>query len=82
MKYKLTDETILYNNTKLYRIEVLKDFSNVKTGDKGGFVEPENNLSHEGYCWIYDNAKIYNNAMIYDNAEVNYRVYGNIKIDK
>ena len=68
MKYKLTDETILYNNTKLYRIEALKDFSDIKTGDKGGFVESENNLSHEGYCWIYDNAKVYDNAIIQDNA--------------
>ena len=35
-KYKLTDETIEVNGKTLYRIEALKDFSNIKKGDKGG----------------------------------------------
>lgn len=48
MKYKLTDETILYDTIKLYRIEALKDFSDVKAG---GFVQSENNLSQYGNCW-------------------------------
>ena len=47
-KYKLTDETIEVNGKTLYRIEALKDFSNVKKGDKGGFIEKEKNLSHLG----------------------------------
>ena len=43
-KYKLTEETIIVNDKSLYRIEALKDFGNVKKGDKGGFVENEDNL--------------------------------------
>ena len=42
-KYKLTDEIIEFYGTKLYRIEALRDFSNVKKGDKGGFVKSEVN---------------------------------------
>ena len=38
-KYKLTDESIKFNNRTLYRIEALKDFGDVEKGDKGGFIE-------------------------------------------
>lgn len=40
-KYKLTDETITYEGRVLRRIEALKDLSDVKKGDKGGFIESE-----------------------------------------
>ena len=40
-KYKLTEETINVNGRTLYRIEALRDFNDVKKGDKGGFVEDE-----------------------------------------
>lgn len=75
-KYKLTDETIIINGHILHRIQALKDFDLVAKGDLGGFVESEENLSHEGNCWIYDNAKVYDNALItkdaqiYDRAEI------------
>ena len=88
MKYKLTEESINYCDKTLYRIEALKDFGNVKKGDKGGYIENENNLSQEGDCWIYDNAYVYDNAkvcgdvIISDNAQVygNAEVYGNAAI--
>ena len=35
-KYKLTDESINFCGRKLYRIEALKDFSDVEKGEKGG----------------------------------------------
>ena len=54
----------------LYRIEALKDFSDVKKGDKGGFVESEENLSHNGDCWVYGDAKVCGDAIIYGRAEV------------
>ena len=72
-KYKLTEETINVANRTLYRIKALKDFSDVKKGDKGGFVENEENLSQSGDCWVYENAKVYGNAEVYDDA----KVYGN-----
>ena len=69
-KYKLTDETIIINGHILHRIQALKDFNFVAKDDLGGFVESEKNLSHEGNCWIYDNAKVYGNALITKDAEI------------
>ena len=68
LKYKLTDECINFGGIKLYRIEALKDFSNVKKGDKGGFVESEDNLSQKGNCWIYHTAKVMDNAVVCGDA--------------
>ena len=87
-KYKLTNETIHVDGHTLHRIEALTDFSDVYKGDKGGFVESEDNLSQKGDCWIYGTAKVYGNAMVYGNAEVydtaevcgNARVLGNASI--
>ena len=72
-KYKLTDETIKLNGVTLYRIEALKYFGEIKKGDKGGFIESENNLAHEGDAWVSDNAHVYGNACVFDNSQV----YGN-----
>ena len=72
-KYKLTDETVTADDgTVLFRIEALVDIEchSVKIGDKGGFIEKEYNLSHEGYAWVYDNARVYDNAQVYGNAWV------------
>ena len=56
-KYKLSDSALKTSvNKNLYVIIALKDFSDVKAGDVGGFVESEDNLSQVGDCWIYDNA--------------------------
>ena len=40
----------------------------VKKGEKGGFVECEQNLSQKNSCWIFDNAKVFDGAMVFDNA--------------
>ena len=81
-KYKLTDECITICGRKLYRIEALKDFSDVRKGDKGGFIEREYNLSHEEDCWVYDNAKIYDDARICNYAEIygNAEIYGTVSV--
>ena len=69
-KYKLTDETIEVDGKTLYRIEALKDFSNVKKGDRGGFIEKEENLSHLGDAWVYGNAKVLDNAVVSGMAQI------------
>ena len=78
MKYKLTEESINYCGRTLYRIEALKDFGIVKKGDKGGYVQSDENLSQEEDCWISDNAKVFDSAVVYNNAKVfdNAYVYG------
>ena len=69
-KYELTEELIIIDGYPLHRIRALKDFADVKAGDLGGFIESERNLSHEGDCWVYDDAKVYSEARVYDNAKV------------
>ena len=73
-KYELTNISMEFKGRTLYRIRALKDFSDVKAGDLGGWVSNEDNLRQEGNCWIYNNAKcmdsskIYDNSAMYDNA--------------
>lgn len=78
-KYKLTDETIKIDGHILHRIQASKDFNDVKKGDLGGFIEKEENLSHNGTCWIYGNACVYENARVADSVYVytNAKIYGN-----
>ena len=80
MKYE-----ILWNiskeidGVKVYRIRALKDFSNVKAGDLGGYVEFPHNLSQNGDCWIYDEACVYGGAQVFNDAIVtdNAIMFGN-----
>ena len=69
-KYKLTDETINVEGKKLFRIEALKDFRDVMKGDKGGFIEDEHNLSHDGNSWVYGDAWVYGGARVYGDAKI------------
>lgn len=70
-KYKiLEDGSIKFRGKSLCRIQALIDFADVKAGDIGGYVESENNLSHEGEAWVYDNAIVCDDARVFHNAKV------------
>ena len=70
-KYELIKESKTYfEGREIFRIRALKNFGTVKAGDVGGWVCSENNLSQEGDCWIYNEAKCLDNAMIFDNAKM------------
>ena len=70
-KFELTSESIVNNfGKKLFRIKALVEFGNVKEGELGGFVEKEENLSHEGNAWVYGNARVSGNAWVYGDAKV------------
>ncbi|WP_375633559.1 MULTISPECIES: hypothetical protein [unclassified Bartonella] len=88
-KYELTDETIEVGGyITLYRIRALRDFGDVKAGDLGAFTQKEDNLSHDGNCWISDDAKVYGYAKVFGDAHVyggtfisgKAKIYGNTKI--
>ncbi|WP_273757122.1 hypothetical protein [Bartonella sp. MM73XJBT] len=85
-KYQLTNQTILREGKKLYRIKALRDFGDVKAGQLGGYIESEENLSHDGNCWVGDQAivvspgRVYENAQVYGNAGVGGFVYGNARV--
>lgn len=58
-KFELTEKFIINNSgIKLYRIKALKDFSDVKKGDFGGYVQQESNLSQFGDAWGYGYAQV------------------------
>ena len=84
-KYELlTDDTItLDDGTVLYRIRALVDFSDVKAGELGGYIEKEANLDMSGDAWVSDNARVYGNARVGGNAVVNgrARVGGNAMVN-
>lgn len=75
-KYELTSEikkikhALTRKIINLYRIRALKDFDDVKTGDLGGFIEKEVNLSHDGNCWVYDKACVYGHARVFADAHI------------
>ena len=70
-KFELTEEFIINNSgIKLYRIKALKDFSDVKKGDFGGYVQQESNLSQFGNAWVYGDARVYGNAKVCGYAKV------------
>jgi len=69
-KYTLTDDTVVVNGKILYRIKALRSFSDVDRGDLGGYIESESNLSHNGKCWLFDNAWVYGNAVVTGNDRV------------
>lgn len=61
----------------LYRIQAIRDIPGiVKAGEKGGYIEHENNLIHDGNCWlkygyVYNGSKIENNAQVMDDVFLN-----------
>ena len=84
-KYEiLMDEenTIKYKGRTLYRIKALRNFGDVTKGDIGGFIQHEDNLSHDGNCWIYDDAKAMDNSAMYGNSAMyhNSRMHDNTKM--
>ena len=81
-KYELTEETFTVFGKTLYRIRAVRDFGSVKTGEFGGYIEKEENLSHFGNAWISGDARVSGNAWIYGDARVfgNARVFGDARV--
>ena len=78
-KYEIVkDQLKIYGMKTLYRIRALKDFSDVKKGYIGGYVEGTWNLSQQGDCWIYDDAYVFGDSIISSNAKIydDARIYG------
>lgn len=92
--------TILTNDTKtapfgnltLFRIEANKTFGNIKKGDKGGYIQKEENLSTTDKAWVADkamvfgsgkvsgNAQVYGNALVCGSVSENAKVYDNAQV--
>ena len=68
-KYRLTDTR---NAQGLYQIQALKDIPSigVKTGDLGGWIQTEGNLSQDGNCWVSENGQVSGNGRVFGNGQV------------
>ena len=64
------DNTNYCTKHKYFRIKSLKNFHNVRKGEIGGLVRNYHNLSQEGGCWIYDDARVKDNAKISEDAHI------------
>lgn len=82
-KYEFIDDGEYIDGHFLTRIRALRDFDDVKKGNLGGCIEKEDNLSHDGNCWVYNKARVFQNARVFGNAKVKsffVDVYGNAQI--
>ena len=73
-KFEFTGETktisLFFRTATLHRIRAVAEFGLVKIGDLGGWIEKEENLSHEGKAWVWGNAEVWGDAKVWGNAEV------------
>lgn len=75
-KFKYEIEKNIYIHfcgRKLHRIRALKNFvttdgKHIATGELGGYVENERNLSQYGICWVDGTAKVFDSAYIGGSA--------------
>ena len=85
-KYEFTGETkeikLLFRTAVLHRIRATVSFGFVKIGDLGGWIEKEENLSHEGKAWVCGDAEVCGDAKVCGDAEVwgNAKVWGNAEV--
>lgn len=64
-KYEFTGQTKnLYNGTVLHQIRALRNFGGVNAMSLGGWIEKEENLSHDGDAWVFGNAQVHGNAQV------------------
>ena len=73
-KFEFTGETktisLFFRTATLHRIRAVAEFGLVKIGDLGGWIEKEENLSHEGKAWVWGNAEVWDNAEVCGDAKV------------
>lgn len=78
-KYRLSEESRLHHwqdgetktAVKVRQIIAARDFSDVKSGTRGGWIDDESALSHEDDCWIYDeNSVVFAGAQVSGNARL------------
>ena len=60
MKYEL----VTVAGSPLKRLVCVAAFNDVASGEEGGWVENENNLSQSGNAWVYGNAWVSGNAQV------------------
>ena len=72
MKYEFTGEVKYIGRKILHRIRAVRDIPEyeIKSGDMGGWLETEKNLSHNGSAWVTDSAVVMDEAFVTGDARV------------
>lgn len=72
MKYEFTGEVKNIGGKILHRIRAVRDIpeQNVKAGDLGGWLETEENLSHDSAAWVTGEAWVMGRAYVTDSTLV------------
>ena len=73
IKYILTENTKEIDRHTLYQIMAVKHIyingedeePEVESGELGGWIESEENLSHKGSCWVDNDSCVYGKAKVY-----------------
>jgi hypothetical protein len=75
-KYEFT------GNTQNYDGAILRQIRRISDGEVGGWIESEQNLSHQSDCWVFGNAKVSGNSWVFGDANVsgNACVYGDANV--
>lgn len=76
VKFKLTKNTKTFCGRTFYQIKAVASFGLVVSGDLGGWVEKENNLSQNGNAWVSGYARVFGGAQVHGDA----RVSGNASV--
>lgn len=71
-KYEFTGEVKYIGRKILHRIRAVRDIPEyeIKSGDMGGWLETEKNLSHNGSAWVTDSAVVMDAACVTGDARV------------
>jgi hypothetical protein len=70
LKFELVNQPLSWGLSPVFRIRAVRDFGDVKSGDYGGLVASEDNLSHDGQAWVYDEAVVDDCAGVSGDAQV------------
>lgn len=81
-KFKIRkDLKRLFRGRYVYRIEALVGRGDFHPGELGGWVQKEENLSHEGNSWIHPSAVVYDRARVLGHSVVlNSKIGGTVTL--
>lgn len=69
-KYEFTGKTRICRGVTMHQIRAVQSFGAVKAGDIGGWIESEQNLSHNGACWVSEYATVLGDAQVSHDAYI------------
>ena len=79
-KFEVVD-TKEHEGHTLYRIKAMKNFSDIKKDDLGGWIENKDSLSQTNYSWVYPTGIVYGDSTISKDAKIYGKVFNSTITD-